>query len=92
MSRMHKIGLAVVVAAGLATMASAQQTGRPPTPQQIPPNGESRGQMMGHGGSMGHGMMMMDDPRMQAEMMGMMRSCGRMMESMAEMPQRRPRG
>ena len=93
MNSISKAATVTVFVAAVATAASAQQRNERRQPQQLPPASGYQGHMMGQGGMMGHGMMM-DDPRMQAEMIGMMRSCGRMMEYMPDMPrsQRRPRG
>lgn len=79
-----KLSVFAALAAGLATVTNAQQSGDQRR-QSRPDQPRAGGDMMGEMGTMGPGMMM-DDPRLQTEMIEMMRACRRMMETMSSMP------
>ncbi len=75
-------GIGVAVALGLISVGALAQ---PNTGQKAPAESRMNHQMM-DGGNMGGGMMgMMKDPEMRKEMMQMMKSCNKMMESMGGM-------
>lgn len=75
-------GIGAAVALGIISAGAVAQPG---TGQKAPTESRMNHQMM-DGGNMGRGMMgMMKDPEMRKEMMQMMKSCNKMMESMGGM-------